>query len=295
MTPSRLAWAGAALLALGCRHREEPRPTPAPTAAAKVSCTPRTAEKLGIPFVRVCPPGEPGFWINAAPMGCSAGEHEGIRCPPTTPIGHPVGTGGPLHSSLAAVTDHDTAARLCYFRMGGHVASRAERSKARAAGLATVLVTESDASPVRFRLEEAPEWVTEEGGEACENGLPSATCHFGWFPSTSRSTAIRWPQVRACDARFVAPPPADTALAPLGSGCAAATWTWPPDGGSVALPCALKSPARNDRGEPVSAAFTFSCVAPVARTHPEGQDVDTAAYRCVLPESALGTFDPDGG
>ena len=287
-----------AMAALGCGRDRSRQGTPSASATTPpVPCTVRSAEKLGFPFLRVCPPGEPGFWINAAPMGCSGGEHDTVPCPPVTAIAHAVSKDhAPIASSIAALTDKETAARVCFMRMGGHLASRAERSKAQhAMGLASVLVTESSVAANRFRFEELPEWVVEESGEECATGLPAATCHFGWFPSTSRGTALNWENLRECNARY-APGPGTGPMPyiSIGGGCSAATWSWPADGGTSALPCQLRSPATDERGAPVAAVFSIACTAPQPRAHPATPDKDLAAYRCVLPESALGTFDLPG-
>ncbi len=292
MRRARAGRAVAALALLGCREEKAaPQPVASATAAAP-TCTVRSAEKLGFPFLRVCPPGEPGFWINAAPMGCSAGEHESVPCPHVTAIAHPVSSDpAPIASAIAALTDKETAARVCFMRLGGHLASRDERSKAQhAMGLASVLVTESDTADPRFHFEELAEWVVEESGEECANGLPTANCHFGWFPSRSHGAAVRWASLRECSARFGVAP----ATAVLGGGCPAGSWSWPPDAQARDLPCALRSPAIDARARPSDASFSIACVAPTARAHPEEQDKDLAAYRCVLPESALGTFDLPG-
>ncbi len=265
------------------------------TAPAAPACTPRSAEKLGFPFLRICPPGEAGFWINAAPMGCSAGDHDSIRCPLVTAVAHPARQpGAAIPSSAAAVIDAETAARLCYFRMGGHLASRAERAKARAAaGLVTVLVTESESAAGRFGFDELPEWVFEESGASCENALPSESCHTGLYPSTARSAAVPWTAVRACEATFGARRPDGLSLVALGERCPS-----PPlalDGGALAtVPCALRSAATDPNGIPSPAAFTFACRRPAPSAHPEGVAPDVAAYRCVIPENALGTFDVPG-
>lgn len=291
MKTARLALAALALLS--CRDKSTPLAieSGAPSATANApSCTPRTAEKLGFPFVRICPPGRPGFWINAAPMGCSAGEHDTIHCPWVTAVAHPIGANpAPLRSAMAAVVDKESASRLCYFRMGGHLASRDERTAARAVmGLATVLVTESESETGRFRFDEVPEWVFEESGDACENGLPAETCHFGWYPTSARSPAIPWDAVRECDARFVAQQPGGVARSRIGEACPSSPLAF--DGGDrAALPCALASPSD---GSP--AAFLLACSGPHPRVHPKTEDKDTAAYRCVIPESALGTFDVPG-
>lgn len=299
--------AAGALAALGCGAGSE---SPASGASASATattvtatsgpappCTPRTAEKLGLPFVRVCPPGEPGFWIGATPMACSGGDHDAMRCPTVTAIGHPVSTSPlPIRPTTAQLIDAETAARVCFYRMGGHVASRAERVKARhGLGLATVLVTESDSAAQRFRFAELPEWVSEEPGERCENQEPMKTCHFGWYPAESRSPGVPWANMRACQAVFHAVPPADLPLVALGSGCAAPTWSWAEAPGSERpLPCGLHTPAGHAPGTRGDAAFALACRAPALHPHPVGEDKNTAAYRCVLPASALGAYDLPG-
>jgi hypothetical protein len=162
-------------------------------------------------------------------------------------------------------------------------------------GLATVLVTESETASVRFHFDEIPEWVFEESGEQCENGLPAASCHFGWFPSESKGPGVPWAAVRGCQAEYHETPPAGLSLVDLGGACPSPA-LFGSDGGAGLrpLPCGLRSPSFGALGAPSTAAFTLSCAPRALRPHPEGEDKDTAAYRCVVPPSALGTFDVPG-
>jgi hypothetical protein len=86
--------ASAAILALGCKDDAGNRGVPpAPVA----SCHRAFGEKLGVPFVRVCPDDLPGvirtpFWIAAAPIGCTGGEHGTIACPPVVALAPPRGS-----------------------------------------------------------------------------------------------------------------------------------------------------------------------------------------------------------
>lgn len=257
-------------------------PTPEP-------CRVRTAEKLGFPFVHVCPTDGPGYWINATPIPCSAGEHESIRCPTVVAVSHPVAADpAPLPSTTAGMVDADTAARLCYFRMGGHLASRRERSRARdAMGLASIVVTESDAPEGRFRFSELPEWVFEEEGADCENGLPAETCHYGLFPSGVPSTAVAWDALRECSAAYVATKPDGLGRVHVGERCPGSALG---DAGAD-LGCALASLAVDPHGTPSAATFRLHCATKPIGAHAKAVDESTAAYRCVVPENALGTFD----
>ena len=291
---------GGALVAaalLGCRGDRRRLPSPDKSAApAKAACKARTAEKIGIPFVHVCPPGADGFWISAVPIGCSEGDHETVRCPKTMPLSHPVrADAGPLTAVYAAMVEKETAQRMCFMRMGGRLPSRAERSRARdVMGLATVMVTESESRADRFELTELPEWVVEEARAECETpGVAGPECVFGWFPFETRSPFVPWANLRVCEARFAERAPPGLALTEIGKGCSAPTWSWTADGGAGlrALPCAARSPARGPLGAPSEAVFTVACARPEATGHPADEDKDSAAYRCVVPPSALGTFD----
>ena len=60
------------------------------------------------------------------------------------------------------------------------------------------------------------------------------------------------------------------------------------------LACGARSPAFDVLAGPTPDVFTFRCKAPAEFAHPKTEAKDIAAYRCVVPESALGTFDVPG-
>ena len=115
-----LAWTTAVLA--GCPPGDSSAPSPSARSSAVATpqpCVPRSAEKLGIHFLRICPKGEDGFWISAVPIGCSAGKHDEMSCPIVSALAHPVGSSpSAIEPVLAAVIDADTAGRLCFFRLG---------------------------------------------------------------------------------------------------------------------------------------------------------------------------------
>ncbi|MCE7890343.1 MAG: hypothetical protein DYH12_11690 [Sorangiineae bacterium PRO1] len=270
----------------GCRGcAAEPARESADAAdAAAAECEPRTTEKLGIPFSKLCPQDLPlggarfePFWIAAQPLGCSAGEHETLRCPRVTPLHHPAPgearAPGPVPSSLAAVLDANTAQGWCYMRFAGRLPTREERARAEVTlGLAAVIVARSAGEPLHFELSRQAEWVTET---PCET--PNvANCSVGMFPSGA-PRPIPWDAMVACSG----PPFTGDAGRPLlsiGESCPAAGFDWDASGGL--LPCAVRGPV--ERGPVLGFALSCKPPAPPER-HPEDDPAATAAVRCVMP------------
>ncbi len=283
------------LVALGaggcraCARDATPPSTDAegPTAAA---CARRTTERIGIPFVKVCPQDlgfagaafEP-FWIAAAPLGCSAGEHETLQCPTVVALEHPaVGETRPprtLRGRLAAVVDAEVAQSVCFMRFAGRLPTREERSRAEAAmGLASVVVAQQG-TPPHFDLVRLSEWVT---GAPCDT--PNASkCTPTYYPSGPRAP-IPWGTIASCDATPLSPD-AGAVLLDVGEVCPAPGFRW--GGAETPLPCAIRSPAASAR--PSTAGFALLCKAPVLAPHPDDPTANIAAFRCVVPEIALVT------
>ncbi len=251
-------------------------------------CVPAIADKIGVPFIRVCPRdapfgGEraPGFWISTIPLGCSAGEHGTLACPPVTSLLQPPPELADFRApspKLAAVVNAYTAHKVCTMRFAGRLPTRAERARARAAlGLATVVVTEPGAGqPMRVR--ELAEWVT-----AVSCAHPSdlgPECKEAPYPESSIS-AVPWGMLARCAAR----PVKASAFAPidLGGECAGSR-----DGGAaLAFPCVIRGPAYGSPGAAPSpfSGFELSCEPPIRDAeHAQPSAVDLAAFRCVLPE-----------
>lgn len=273
-------------LAPGCRGCDAPssRATPDAQGGAAVDCEPRTTEKLGVPFSKLCPKDLPvagatfaPFWIAAAPLPCSAGEHETLRCPAVTPLHHPAPgeTRAPeaTPSRLAAVLDANTAQSWCYMRFAGRLPTREERARAEVTlGLSAVMVAKSASDPVHFEYRRLAEWVTET---PCET--PNvAKCQVGMFPSGARQP-IPWDALVACDGA----PLSGDAGAPLlavGESCPAPGFDW--DAGAIGLPCAAKSGVER---APVL-GFALACKRPgPPERHPDDDPGTTAAVRCVMP------------
>lgn len=266
------AWALVLVAAVGCDFQSSPKvevirsDSGAPEQAA---CTAKVAEKLGVPFIRLCPEraGERSFWVSAVPMACSGGEHGTLPCPPVTALVQPAhGVPADFRAPSprqAAVVEVYTAHKVCTMRFAGRLPTRAERARARAGlGLASVIVTDSSGTR-RFR--ELAEWVTDR---PCDQPTDlSPDCNPGPFPSTSIS-AVPWAMLARCEAK-----PADPAspLVDL-------------DGACGAKACALRGVAAPSARSPV-AGFDLSCLPPDATAeHPDRARSEVAAFRCVLDE-----------
>ncbi len=263
--------------------------------AEDAACAPRSAEKLGIPFVRACeqavratarelPAERGGFWIGSYPVGCSAGEHETVECPVVTPLGPRAPGAPPAAPRQAAMASFFVAHRTCTMRFGGRLPTRAERELARGSlGLVTLLIVESSAAV--FQTAELPEWVTDE---ACEDAtLPDPRCRPGTFGPTALGAPPAPSTLRACEARASAgAAPAD----PIGVPCLAPGWSWPTAGAARAdLPCGLAPIARTPL---LATTLTLACaVPPPQRAVERIDDERTAAFRCVVPAMALASFE----
>ena len=280
----------AALGTSGCRAcAPDTSPSAADASAPTVAaCARRTTERIGIPFVKVCPQdlGFPGaafepFWIAAAPLGCSAGEHETLQCPSVIALAHPAAgdsrAPSPLHGRLAAVVEADVAQSVCYMRFAGRLPTRAERSRAETAmGLASVVVAQRG-TPPHFEFFGLSEWVTDS---ACETPTVDR-CTPAYHPAGPREP-IPWGAIASCDASPLSPETrAGAVLLGLGESCPAPDFAWGP--GATLLPCALRSPAPR----PSTVGFTLSCKAPERAPHANAPVTTTAAFRCVVPEVAL--------
>ncbi|MEI8259853.1 MAG: hypothetical protein WCJ30_29715, partial [Deltaproteobacteria bacterium] len=124
---------------------------------------------------------------------------------------------------------------------------------------------------------------------------PSDACHIARFEPTMAPETLPWDTMRSCAARTRSGVFAGPVLADPGMICPSASWSWGdgPDASGVrparALPCVLRSPSGSGR------AFDLTCDPPGRPApHPEAGETETAAFRCVLPEAALATFDETG-
>lgn len=244
------------------------------------ACAPATAEKIGVPFVRVCArEGAGSFWISAIPLGCSAGEHGTLSCPSVTPLVQPPGALRDFRAPsprIAAVVDAYTAHKVCTMRFAGRLPTRAERARARAdVGLATVAVTEGP--PGAFRARELAEWVTEP---VCAHPTDlGPECREDRFPKEAIG-AVSFDALVRCGAT-----PVTTSSRPLfdvGGACAAPTWV---GAGAFTLPCAIRGLGYGDVGGASAVrAFELSCERAAAGAEHAPPRLDVAAFRCVLPE-----------
>jgi hypothetical protein len=265
--------------------KEDVAPVAAP---ADTACVPAVAEKIGVRFVRVCPratvdsskPARP-FWISVAPLGCSAGEHGTVACPPVTTLLQPPREIPELRAPspmIAAVVEAYTAHKICTMRFAGRLPTRTERAHARAAlGLASVVVSEPGAGRP-FRLREIAEWVTARPCEQPTDLGPE--CKQDRYPIGAIS-GVSWSMLAGCTAS----PVASSAFVPveLGGECAARRGAE----GSVRLPCFVPGLAFATSGPPpsTSTGFELSCEPPrEGAEHPDDARSDIAAFRCVLPE-----------
>jgi len=238
---------------------------PDPVDLTAPPCERAWGDKLGVPFVRICPSDLPGgvtepFWIAVAPVGCSGGEHETIECPPIVPLGMP--ERGPIAARRVQMIAAELAHRTCTLRFGGRLPTAAERAQAVAGlGIAAVLVTDGDSNR---RLDEVPEWTT---AERCETPSTTTGCAMTRVPSMP--PVIPWPQVRTCRAT-PAEPTGALVIGP-GESCPIT----PPPG---VPPCLIS--ARGAR------SFALGCDPVRDEVHPPARE-DRAAFRCVVPAGAI--------
>lgn len=260
-----------AIAIVGC---DAPSPERAPT-PAPAPCERAYGDKLGVPFVRVCPVFDgavsASFWIAAAPIGCTAGEHETIQCPPIVALG-PLRRGATgIEPRTAQLINAEQAHRTCTLRFGGRLPTVAERAQATdAVGLATLLVTDDDAPNPTRHLDAIPEWTT--AAPCLSPSTLAATCTAMQFPSDV-TAIVAWQRARACRAT---PTQTDGVLV---IGPQESCPVKPPPGGP---PCAVMA------SKMATTAFALDCrpLRDAERIHPE-TTVELAAFRCVVPEGAL--------
>ncbi|HEY5948043.1 MAG TPA: hypothetical protein VIV40_21250 [Kofleriaceae bacterium] len=275
----RVILAGAASLTLGCK--DDAGTDRAPPASA-APCHRAFGEKLGVPFVRVCPDDLPGviqapFWIAAAPIGCTSGEHAAIACPPVVALAPPRGGDPTIQARNVQVIDAASAHRTCMLRFGGRLPTSIERAQAHdALGLDTVVVTERS-DHLDFQL--LAEWTTEK---PCMDPSTLGACTPAAFPAAAVAE-VDWVRLRSCTARPASA--ADALVVEPGESC--------PLAGAVTAPrCLLASISPGAAPRP---AFELACRALTAAeaVRPASQHPERAAFRCVVPDGALvGTVTP---
>ncbi len=284
-----VALVGALTAACGrAPSRVDPAGDAGARSASAAECVPTTAEKIGVPFVRVCPrakvdsaePAKP-FWISQVPLGCAPGSHRTVACPPIVALLSPPSELPDLRApspGLAAVVDAYTAHKICTMRFAGRLPTRAERAQAVAAlGLATVVVTEPRGGhPVHVRA--LAEWVT---AVPCDHPTDlGPECKEDRFPSDAISQ-VPWAMLARCAARPVKTSP--LSVIDVGGECSAERV----GDAKLELPCLIRGLAYASSGPPPSpvVGFELSCEPPTDAIERPAQDRDdVAAFRCVLPE-----------
>jgi hypothetical protein len=280
------------------------RPTPeAKVRASSVTattrdepCRPGRGTKLGQPFARVCPdpedPHEPAFWIHAAPVPCSAGEHGEIECPTVTPLLAPEnGVAVARFASMGTpLVDASTAHRLCAMRFAGRLPTRRERARARdSLGLTTLSVVESKGSAgAHFDFRQVPEWVTEI---PCDQpSVLGPECGATREPPESTTQMVGFTEW-ICDAEFVGA--TNAPILAVGESCPSGAFD--PGADRRLLPCAasiaVESGALSTRFGfelrcRVSAASPRSA-GPRRDPAPDPAPTEVAAMRCVVPVTLL--------
>lgn len=252
------------------------------------ACVPRVGEKLGVRFVEVCAShtaafGDaeahaaealPAFWIAATPLPCSAGAHETVACEPVTALEVSPQPGKGKNRPLdALVVDATVAHRTCTLRFGGRLPTPLEREQARRVlGLVSLRVREVPGPFAKLRLDDQPEWVAE-GDCAATPAKPGPGCRITPFPPVEVRPRAADDVLLACLAGPAGPRATGV---PIGSECPER----PVEGNLRSPGCALRVPDRE-------AVFELGCEA-VERPTAQQPAPDQAAFRCVLPERALG-------
>lgn len=141
-----------------------------------------------------------------------------------------------------------------------------------ALGLITVVVSEGSSPSAHLDLRVVPEWATTQ--PCLDPATLGSACTPTAFPS-GVSAEIPWARLRSC--RATPTSPVGALVVDPGGSCPLAT---------VAAPrCLLGSP----RMAPPRQAFELNCRALIAEeaSHPDPIPGARAAFRCVVPESAL--------
>lgn len=246
------------------------------------SCAWRTGEKLGVAFAEICtaasapkglleesPADVAPFWMSAAPLPCSRRSRGTVDCPVATSILSARSRAKDvLEPRRVTLVDGDTAYGVCGMRFGGRLPTRAERELARYSAAVATLVSIKEPSESAPRIAELPEWT--QVGECTNPSQPDEGCRLVIFPPVLTRERTKDSVLQACQASF-APSWIESAIQP-GAPCAGGACT-------VRILPALRLEA-----------FELTCRATRAGAA-EGSarpKVQRAAFRCVVPESALG-------
>jgi hypothetical protein len=184
----------------------------------------------------------------------------------------PLAGSGKNRALAALVVDAAVAHRTCALRFGGRLPTPLEREQARRLlGLASLRVREAPGPYAKLRLDDLPEWV-EEGDCAAAPSAPGPGCRITPFPPVEVRPRAAGDVLLACLAEPAAPRAQGITL---GGECVER----PSEHGLRSPDCAVFVPDSEARFE------LFCALAPPAAKLPTPQQ---AAFRCVLPEAALG-------
>mgnify|MGYP001817316582 CR=1 FL=1 len=248
----------------------------------RARCAWRTGEKLGVGFAEICtPPSAPKglleespaevapFWMSAAPLPCSRGSRGRADCPVATSILTARSRAKDvLKPRGVALVDGKTAYGVCGMRYGGRLPTRAERELARYSATVATLVSTKEPGEPEPRIGELPEWT--QVGDCTNPSQPDEGCRLVIFPPVLTRQRSEQSVLQACRASF-APAWIETAIQP-GAPCVGGTCT-------VRILPALRPEA-----------FELTCRATRtgAKQAPAEPRAERAAFRCVVPELALG-------
>lgn len=254
---------------------------PADFVGAASQCRPRVAEKLGSTLVEVCATSRgavegsddteplPSFWINAAPVGCSAGAHPTLECPVVSAIAASDGLLR-INQATAAIIDAPTAHRTCALRWGGRLPTRREREQARRVlGLTSVLFFRDDRG---LGADELAEWTAE--GECDQPSAVTNACRITMTPPVQARPRAPARALIRCDSEAS---PFVRSVFALGEIC--------PIEHERSGGCALSL-----TGTVFSSLIGLRCHPPIQATGLEAAErprADLAAFRCVLPPIAV--------
>lgn len=245
-------------------------------------CAWRTGEKLGVAFAEICTPASAPkglleespaevapFWMSAAPLPCSRGSGGTIDCPVATSILSARSRAkDALEPRSVAVVDGATAYGVCGMRFAGRLPTRAERELARYAAAVATLVSMKEPGEPEPRIAELPEWT--QVGECTNPSQPDEGCRLVIFPPVLTRERSKHSVLQACRASF-APGSIENAIQP-GAACVGGTCT-------LRILPALRPEAFELSCEPTGIEAREALPKPKA---------ERAAFRCVVPESALG-------
>ena len=245
-------------------------------------CVWRTGEKLGLAFAEICtPPSAPKgvleespaevapFWMSAAPLPCSRGNRGTSDCPVATALLTARSKAKDvLVPRSVALVDAETAYGVCGMRFAGRLPTRAERELARYSASVATLVSMKEPGEAEPRIGELPEWT--QVGDCTNPSQPDEGCRLVIFPPVVTRQKGKDTVLQACRGSFAPAWVEDTIL---------------PGAPCVGNKCAVRIvPALRPE------AFRLTCK-PTRITAPEETarpEAGRAAFRCVLPESALG-------